>query len=200
MHRFFSSVFTLFLSPVGLVALAALDSSLVFFLPTAVEAALVILIARNRDLALLYPVLAAVGSAAGASVTLFIGRKIGEDGISRWLPKSRLQAVRQKVKAKGSMALATSGLMPPPFPLSAFILACGALGVKSSTFLLAFGVARLIRFAIVAVFAVLYGSWILRLMESDGFQFVIAVLAVVAIVGTAFSIYRISRNRRQPAS
>ena len=98
------------------------------------------------------------------------------------------------------MALATSGLMPPPFPLSAFVLACGALGVKRSTFLLAFGVARLLRFAIVAVFAVLYGSWILRIMESDGFQFVIAVLAVVAIAGTAFSIYRISRNRRQPAS
>src|SRR5688572_6236617 len=194
MHRFFSSVFALFLSPVGLVALAALDSSMVFFLPTAVEAALVILIARNREMFWLFPVLATIGSVAGASVTLAIGRKIGEEGIRRWVAQKRLQTVRDKIKAKGSVALATSGLMPPPFPLSAFVLACGALGVKRSTFLIAFGIARLIRFAIIATFALLYGNWILRVMKSDAFQFAVAVFATIAILGTAFSVYRIVKR------
>src|SRR5262245_39864166 len=146
MHSFFSSVFTLFLSPWGLVVLAALDSSMVFFLPTAVEAAVVILIARSREMFWVFPILAPIGSAVGASVTLIIGGKIGEDGIRRWVAQKRLQTVRDKIKAKGSVALATSGMMPPPFPLSAFVLACGALGVKRSTFLIAFGIARLIRF------------------------------------------------------
>jgi membrane protein YqaA with SNARE-associated domain len=194
MHRFFSSVFALFLSPVGLVALAALDSSMVFFLPTAVEADLVILIARNREMFWLFPVLATIGSVAGASVTLAIGGKIGEEGIRRWVAQKRLQTVRDKIKAKGSVALATSGLMPPPFPLSAFVLACGALGVKQSTFLIAFGIARLIRFAIIATFALLYGNWILRVMKSDAFQFAVAVFATIAIVGTAFSVYRIVKR------
>lgn len=187
-------MFALFLSPVGLVALAALDSSMVFFLPTAVEAALVILIARNREMFWLFPVLATIGSVAGASVTLAIGRKIGEEGIRRWVAQKRLQTVRDKIKAKGSVALATSGLMPPPFPLSAFVLACGALGVKRSTFLIAFGIARLIRFAIIATFALLYGNWILRVMKSDAFQFAVAVFATIAILGTAFSVYRIVKR------
>jgi membrane protein YqaA with SNARE-associated domain len=194
-QRFFSSVFLLFLSPVGLVALAALDSSMIFFLPTAVEAAVVILTARNREIAWLFPLLATAGSVMGAVVTLLIGAKIGEKGIRRWLPGKRLQSVQETIRKKGSRPLAMSGLMPPPFPLSAFVLACGALGVSKSRFLVAFGIARLIRFAIVATFAFFYGRWILRIMESDKFQFVLAIFAVVVIVGTAFSIYGISRKR-----
>lgn len=196
MQRFFSSVFLLFLSPVGLVALAALDSSMIFFLPTAVEAAVVILTARNREMAWLFPLLATAGSVAGAVITLFIGAKIGEQGIRHWLPGKRLQSVQETIKKKGSLPLAMSGLMPPPFPLSAFVLACGALGVKKSKFLVAFGIARLIRFAIVATFAFFYGRWVLRIMESDRFQFVVVIFAAIIIVGTAFSIYRISRKAR----
>lgn len=194
MHRFFASVFTLFLSPLGLVVLAALDSSMVFFLPAAVEAALVILIAQNRGFAWLFPILATGGSVAGAFITLLIGSKIGEQGIARWLPEKKVKSVQQRIKTSGTVALATSGLMPPPFPLSAFVLACGALGVKRPIFLVAFGVARLIRFSIVATFAVLYGTWILRVIESSAFQTVIAVFAIVAIAGTVFSVYRISRR------
>ena len=197
MHKFFAAVFTLFLSPVGLVALAALDSSMVFFLPAAVEAALVILIARNREFAWLFPILATAGSVAGAFITLLIGAKIGEQGIARWLPKKKVRSVQERIKTSGTVALATSGLMPPPFPLSAFVLACGALGVKRPIFLVAFGVARLIRFSIIATFAVLYGSWILRVIESSAFQTVIAAFAIVAIAGTVFSVYRISRKRRR---
>ena len=197
MHRFFASVFTLFLSPVGLVALAALDSSMVFFLPAAVEAALVILIAQNREFAWLFPILATAGSVVGAFVTLLIGAKIGEQGLARWLPEKKVRSVRQRIKTSGTVALAASGLMPPPFPLSAFVLACGALRVKRPIFLVAFGAARLIRFSIIATFAVLYGSWILRVIESSAFQTVIAVFAIVAIAGTAFSVYRISRKRRR---
>jgi membrane protein DedA with SNARE-associated domain len=136
-------------------------------------------------------------------VTLLIGSKIGEQGIARWLPEKKARSVQEKIKTRGSVALATSGLMPPPFPLSAFVLACGALGVKRATFLVAFGIARLVRFGIIAAFALMYGTWILRVIESSAFQAVIAAFAIVAIAGTAFSVYRISRTgkkRRSKAS
>src|SRR5678816_3719352 len=93
MHKFFSSLFLLFLSPAGLVVLAALDSSMAFFLPTAVEAAEIILIARNRELVWLFPILATAGSLAGAFVTFFIGVRIGEQGLGHWLSKGKLQSV-----------------------------------------------------------------------------------------------------------
>ena len=69
--------------------------------------------------------------------------------------------------------------------------------MKRPIFLVAFGVARLIRFSIFATFAVLYGTWILRVIESSAFQNVIAVFAIVAIGGTAFSVYRNIRKRRR---
>jgi len=74
MSKFFASIFGLFLSPLGLVVLAALDSSMVFFLPAAVEAAVVILTARYRELVWLFPILAAGGSMAGSSTALQMKR------------------------------------------------------------------------------------------------------------------------------
>jgi membrane protein YqaA with SNARE-associated domain len=198
MHKFFSSIFLLFLSPVGLVILAALDSSMAFFLPTAVEAAEVILIARNRELVWLFPILATVGSVAGALVTFLIGARIGEEGLDRWLSKGKLQTFQEKIKNKGALPLGSVGLMPPPFPLSVFILVCGALGVKKPHFLIGFGVARLVRFSIIAVFGFLYGGWILRVMESHTFQIFVAAFATIVIVGTAVSIYRISQKAKGP--
>lgn len=186
----------MFLSPVGLVILSALDTSMVFFLPTAVEAAELVLIARNRELVWLFPLLAALGSLIGAFITLSIGARIGEEGLSRWLPEKKFQALRQKVGNKGAVPLATAGLMPPPFPLSIFVLACGALGVKRSMFLYAFGLARLVRFAIVATFGFFYGNWILRVIQSDTFQALVMVFIGIVIAGSALSIYRFTRNAR----
>ena len=118
MHRFFSSIFLLFLSPVGLVVLSALDSSMVFYLPTAVEGAVVILTARHRELVWLFPILAAAGSTAGAFVTFLIGRKLGEEGLKRWMTDKGIGPIQKKLKEKGALPLATTALLPPPFPLS----------------------------------------------------------------------------------
>jgi membrane protein YqaA with SNARE-associated domain len=197
MHKFFASIFAMFLSPVGLVALAALDSSMFFFLPMAVEAAVVILTARHRELVWLFPILAAMGSVVGAALTFGIGSKVGDEGLKHWVPERRLKAVQQKIKKKGAVALGSAGLLPPPFPLAPLILACGALEVRKGPFLLAFIVARLLRFSIVAVLAMLYGRWILRFMESTAFKAVVVALVVVALLGTAFSIYRINQSVRR---
>jgi membrane protein YqaA with SNARE-associated domain len=200
MHRLFSVFFLWFLSPLGLIALAALDSSMLFFLPIAVEAALVILTARHRELAWLFPLLAAAGSTAGAFATFLIGAKLGDEGLKHWVPKKGLARIQKKIKDKGALPLATTALLPPPFPLAPFVLACGALKVKRTAFLAAFGIARLFRYAVVAVFAWLYGSWILRVIESGTFQAIVGVFIAIAVAGTAYSIYRVVRNAKQHRS
>ncbi len=50
MMAFFQYLFRLFLSPLGLVGLAALDSSMLFFLPIAVDAAVVFYLPDIRTL------------------------------------------------------------------------------------------------------------------------------------------------------
>src|SRR4051794_23485071 len=129
MHRFFFSAFLFFLSAPGLVALSALDSSMIFFLPAAVDIAVIVLVARHPQIFWIYPVLATVGSLAGAWVTFHIGKTIGEKSLEYWIPEQRLNSVRARIKDKGAVALAIPGLMPPPFPLTPFVLACGALQV-----------------------------------------------------------------------
>lgn len=195
MHKFFASIFSLFLSPLGLVVLAGLDSTVFFFLPLAVESAVVFLTARNRDLVWVFPILAAAGSVCGAAVTFSLGAKIGGEGLKHWFAEQKLKSVETRIKKKGAFALGSVGLLPPPFPLAGFILECGALKVKKVPFLAAFGVARVLRFSVIALLAVLYGRWILRFMESTAFRRFVIVFAFVAIAGTAYSIYHLRRRR-----
>jgi membrane protein YqaA with SNARE-associated domain len=196
MSGFFSTIFALFLSPFGLVLLAALDSSMIFFLPAAVDMAVIILVARHRELFWAFPILATVGSVAGAYVTYRIGRKIGENSLACWVPERRLKSIQKKVKDKGAIALAIPALMPPPFPLTPFILVCGALKVSTKTFFLTLAGVRLVRFSIAAVLALVYGRRIIAVMESPTFKMVIAGFFILAVIGTIVSAIHVVRSTR----
>jgi len=194
MHNLFTSIFSLFLSPLGLVVLAALDSSAVFFLPLAVEGAVVLLTARYREFVWLFPILATAGSMVGAWFTFRVGARIGEESLGVWLSESRLRSMRKRIRERGALALGAAGALPPPFPLSPFLLACGALHVRQTPFFLSFGIARLLRFGVIAVSVLLYGNWILRVMESRSFQIGVTVFIVVAVAGTLLTIYQLKRK------
>jgi len=165
-----------------------------FFLPAAVEGAVVILTARYRELVWLFPILAAAGSMAGAWFTFRIGGKIGEESLQFWLSEHRLKSMRTRIRKRGALALGAAGALPPPFPLSPFVLACGALHVRPTPFFLSFGIARVLRFGVIAVLALLYGNWILRVMASRTFQTGVTIFIIVATVGTAFTIYQVKRS------
>jgi len=196
MYTFFQSIFAAFLSPSGLFALAALDSSMLFFLPIAVDAAVIVLSARHAEMFWVFPLLATAGSLVGASITFWIGQKIGENSLEVWVSKARLQSIRSKLKDKGAIALAVPAIMPPPFPLTPFILACGAFSVSKLRFFLMLGFMRFLRFGIVSVLGWLYGRRIVRIMESNVFQGVIAFFILVAMVGTAYTAYRLIKTTR----
>jgi membrane protein YqaA with SNARE-associated domain len=196
MHGFFSAIFSLFLSPIGLLVLAALDSSMVFFLPAAVDMAVVILVARHRELFWLFPILAAAGSVTGAYITYRIGCKIGENSLDCWVPERRLKSIQRKIKDKGAIALAIPGLLPPPFPLTPFILVCGALKVSRNKFFLTLTATRLLRFAVAAVLALIYGRSILAVLDSTIFKGVMVGFIFLAIIGTAISAYHVIRSTR----
>ena len=197
MTGFFQSLFTFFLTWWGAFLIAALDASMVFFLPFGVDTVVIYLAARNSDLFWLYPVMATTGSLAGAAVTYWMGKKAGEVGLERYLPERRLTRVRAKVRNSGAIALAVPALMPPPFPLTPFILTCGALNVDPWRFLGVFGAMRLLRFGAEAGLAVVYGDGILRVLQSDAFQIVIGAFIVIAIVGTTASAVLLWRSTRE---
>jgi len=194
----FPHAFRFFLTWWGAYALGALDSSMVFFLPFGIDALVIYLSARNSMLFWIYPLLATAGSVTGAAVTYWIGHKGGELGLERLIPAGRMERFRKRVQKGGAVAMAVPALLPPPFPLTPFVLTCGALKANRWIFFPTFAAMRLIRFGSEAALARIYGRGVLRLLESAAFQRVIIGFIVIAVVGTLLSAVMLWRSTRQP--
>ena len=194
----FHAAFGFFLTWWGAYLLAALDASMVFFLPFGIDALVIYLSARSGMLFWIYPLLATAGSVTGAAITYWIGRKGGELGLERLVPNRRFERFRERVQKQGAVAMAFAALLPPPFPLTPFVLTCGALEVDRVIFFSTFALIRLIRFGSEAALARVYGRGVLRMLESEQFQMVIIGFIVMAVLGTIVSAVVLWRNTRQP--
>ena len=199
MTGFFSSIFGFFLTWWGAFLMAALDTSMLFFLPFGIDALVIFLSARDRETFWAYPLLATAGSLAGAALTFWIGRKVGEVGVERLVPARRLERLKSKVNDSGAVAMAIPALLPPPFPLTPFILTCGALDVNRVRFFVTFGTVRLLRFGAEALLARLYGRGVLAVLQSDAFQTVITLFVVIAVIGTIASAILLWRSTHRKA-
>jgi membrane protein YqaA with SNARE-associated domain len=186
----------LFASPIGVVVLAALDSTLFFSLPFGIDTAVIVLAARLRDLWWIVALLATFGSVAGAALTFWMGVKVGEQGLDRWLPGKRLGQIRRRVNENGAVALAALDLIPPPFPFTPFVLAAGALEVSARMFFVTLTACRLLRFGLEAALAIVYGRRILGWLDSDLFHDIVSFCIVIAILTTTLSIVRLARATR----
>ena len=91
---------------------------------------------------------------AGVGLTFWMGVKIGEKGLERYVPAKRLERIRQRMAGGGAVTLAALSLIPPPFPFTPFVLAAGALEVRPVTFFTTFTACRLLRFGLEAALAV----------------------------------------------
>jgi membrane protein YqaA with SNARE-associated domain len=196
MRSFSRWIIALFVSPVGIIVLAALDSTLFFSLPFGIDAAVILLAARLRDLWWSVPLLATGGSIAGAALTFWMGVKIGEKGLDRYVPENRLERIRRKVRSSGAIALAVLDLIPPPFPFTPFVLAAGALEVRRSMFFITLAACRMLRFGVEAALATIYGRRILSWLDSDLFHDIVTFSIAVAFVLTAISVVRLVRSTR----
>jgi membrane protein YqaA with SNARE-associated domain len=198
MRALFYSLLGYFLTPGGLIVMGALDSSLIFFLPLGIDFAVIAVAARNPELFWLYPLLATTGSIAGALLTFWIGRKAGEHGLTRFIKASRYERVKERVSHHASVSVAALGIIPPPFPFTAFVLASGAFGGKAWPLFTTLAGVRLVRFMAEAGLAAMYGQQILTWMKSPVFEVIVGTLIALAIVGTIVSAMAVYRSTRTP--
>ena len=202
MKSLFYSLLGYFLTPGGVLFMGILDASVVFFLPLGIDFVVIIMSARKPDLFWLYALLATAGSVAGAAGTFWLGRKVGEAGLKRLVRPSTLKKVEQRVTNSAAVSVAALGLIPPPFPYTAFVLVSGACRVNPWTFLTTLGGVRLLRFVIEAALAKYYGRGILSWMQSTTFTAIVFVLTGLAVIGTivsAIAVYRsVRKDKRRP--
>lgn len=200
MRSLFYPFLSYFLTPAGLVVLGVLDSSFVFFLPLGIDFIVVILSARQPELFWLYAVLATVGSVAGGAMTFWVGRKVGEAGLARLIKPSRLHRIERRVSHSAAVSVGALGIIPPPFPFTAFVLTSGALRADATAFLLTLAGVRLLRFGVESALGARYGRGILKWMESTTFEVIVGALIVLAVAGTlvsAVAVWRSTRRRRE---
>jgi membrane protein YqaA with SNARE-associated domain len=184
-------------SPIGVVVLAALDSTPFMSMPGGIDAAVVMLAARRDASAWMVALLATAGSVAGAALTFWMGIKIGAHELERYIPPKRLTRIRRKVRSVGALGLAVLDLIPPPFPFTPFILAGGALEVDASIFFITLTICRLFRFGAEVALARIYGQRILVWIDSDLFHDIVVGFSVLAMVLTLLSLIRLVTSSRR---
>jgi len=147
----------------GLFSVAVVDSSVFpLLLPGATDLLLLWFIAHGGDPWILSGS-AIGGSLLGGYTTWKVGRKGGKDALRRYVPALMLGRITRWVKHYPVLVVFLPALLPPPIPLSPFVLASGALNVSRNRFLVVFGAARCLRYSLLAWFGVSYGRIIIRM-------------------------------------
>jgi membrane protein YqaA with SNARE-associated domain len=168
--------------------------------PLGIDALVIVLAARYGEIFWIIPPIVTTASLVGAALTYWVGRSAGNVGLPRLVPRHHLERIKASLEKTGAFSLAAAAVLPPPFPLTPFVLTCGALEFDRGRFFLVFGVMRLIRFGTVALLARHYGDRVLHLLESAAFQHVMIVLvAVVCTVSFASGVMLWRRTRSVPA-
>jgi membrane protein YqaA with SNARE-associated domain len=171
----------------GLLTVGILDSSFLM-LPLGNDFLLLGLVARHHQRVPLYVAAATLGSVLGVLLTLWLSRK-GGDRLAKGRRGRTWKYIEKQMKQKSGWALTVGSLMPPPFPFTVLVAAAGALKVPLNKALSFIAAGRLLRFTIEGVLAIYYGRWILSFAQSPVFKDVAIATLVIALVGSAYSIY-----------
>jgi membrane protein YqaA with SNARE-associated domain len=183
----------------GLFFVAIVDSSPIPLpIPGSTDLLLLWLVAHNGDPWLLAAI-AIAGSLVGGYTTWGIGRKGGEAALHRYVPARLLGRVVKWVEHHRILAVFLPAVLPPPIPLSPFLLASGALGVSRGRFLAIYGAARTLRYSFVAWLGVAYGRHAIRLWSGTLEKWSTPLMCVfvgVMVAGVCFGIWKVRGLRR----
>ncbi len=187
----------------GLFVVSTIDSSIIPLpLPGSTDLLLILLVVHHAN-----PVLAAVAAIAGSIVggyfTWSAGAKGGEAALHRYLPKRFAKRLSGWVEKNGTLAVTTSALLPPPFPLMPFLLAAGALGVSRRKFFISFSLARILRYSVVAWLAAAYGRMVVRAFRhylSGWSTTLMWVYLGLMVAGILYGVWKFRHQGRQPAA
>lgn len=155
---------------------------------------------RDHSRFLLYAIMAAAGSAAGCIVLYVIGYKGGEVLLEKRLPAAKFSRIRASFDRHEFWALVFPAMMPPPFPFKMFVLAASAFEMNFGHFLLAIFTGRLVRFLVLSVLVVLFGTRVVALGgQLVQAHWLLLLLTVTSIGCLGIGIWLRTRRQSGPA-
>lgn len=147
----------------GVLLVSVIDSSFVPLpLPGITDIMLIIYAAQHTNPWMLV-LIATIGSALGGWFSYNVGHSGGLAFIEKRTPPRVYKRVTRWMESHAILAVALPALLPPPMPLSPFVLAAGALKMSLRTFMATFTVSRLIRHTAAVLLGVFYGKHVLDL-------------------------------------
>jgi membrane protein YqaA with SNARE-associated domain len=146
----------------GVFFVAILDAAPIPLpIPGSTDILVLVLGAHGENPWLLAPA-AIAGGLIGAWLTWKAGKHGGEAMLDRHISKRLASRIKHWVKAHGILSVCLAAVLPPPIPLTPFLLAAGALGVTRRQLFIAIGIARTLRYGSEAALSLIYGRRIIR--------------------------------------
>jgi membrane protein YqaA with SNARE-associated domain len=188
------------LGGLGLIPLGLLDNSIVP-LPGSMDVVLIILCARQEEWWFYYALMATAGGVIGGYVTYRLARKGGKQALERRFPPRQVAKVNKMFERWGFSAIAVPALLPPPFPITPFLIAAGAMQYPLRKFLAALAAGRVVRYVVLGYLSARYGRKIIAFIAQHGHPVALTVIVVViATALVALYYWRGSRRGERTAS
>jgi membrane protein YqaA with SNARE-associated domain len=183
----------------GVFLVSIVDSSFVPLpLPGITDIMIIVLAAQHHNWFLLI-LLATAGSALGGYFSYQVGQSGGMAFIEKRIPARIFKRVCDWMENHAILSVALPAILPPPMPLSPFVLAAGALHMSRRKFLTTFTISRALRHSIAAWLGITYGRHILHLWNSLSAKYAEPVLIVLwtAIgISCAFAFWKLYKTSR----
>jgi membrane protein YqaA with SNARE-associated domain len=183
----------------GVFLVSIVDSSFVPLpLPGITDIMIIVMSAQHQNVILLV-LLATAGSALGGYFSHLVGQRGGMAFLEKRVPPRIFKRICEWMESHAILSVALPAILPPPMPLSPFVLAAGALNMSRRKFLTTFTISRAIRHAVAAWLGVHYGRHIVRMWNSISEKYATPFLIVLwtgIILSCAYAFWQIYKTSR----
>ena len=185
---------------IGLLPISAVDSSFVPLpIPGVTDILLIVFAAAHSNVFLLVA-LATLGSAIGGLFSHAVGQAGGMAFLEKHVPKRILGRVTEWMEDHAILSVSLPALLPPPMPLSPFVLAAGAVHMSRKKFMAAFIISRFFRHCIAVWIGIRYGHAFLHLWTHFSAKWATTILIsiwTIILLSLAVAIWKLIRSSRE---
>jgi membrane protein YqaA with SNARE-associated domain len=183
----------------GVFLVSIVDSSFVPLPVPGVTDIMIIIMAAQHQSAILLVLIATAGSALGGYFSHLVGQRGGMAFLEKRVPARTFKRVCEWMETHAILSVALPAILPPPMPLSPFVLAAGALNMSRKKFLTTFTISRCLRHTIAAWLGIHYGRHIIRLWNGLSEKYATPVLIVIWVgiaISCAFAFWQLYKTSR----
>ena len=185
---------------IGLFLVSIVDSSFVPLPIPGVTDIMIILYAANHESVLALVAIATAGSALGGLFSHAVGQAGGMHFLEKHVPPKILKRTTAWVEHHAILAVALPAILPPPMPLSPFVLAAGAVHMSRKKFMTAFTISRCARHLIAAWLGIHYGKAVIHLWREFSTKWGTTILIVfwaIILIPTGIGIYKLIKTSKE---